>query len=206
MLRLQVAPKPLPSQAAHGSIPGSRPQPRQRAGTPSPGGSRVVRSELPRHAGQTRMRMRSPVVLHSRHGRWAESAPRWRSRGRHGSVGGPTLVRQAALGNPSIGGRRRSTVGRSIRQPRSLRCLDDAGWPSHERRHVPPLAGIRCDSKQSKGFSSLVAVSEVEFESLENEIGLPVPAIVKRPNDPVGDCGRRRHRPPSHPSVRVALE
>ena len=56
----------------------------------------------------------------------------------------------------------------------------------HERLHVPPLAGIRCDSKQSKGFSSLVAVSEVEFESLENEIGLPVPAIVKRPNDPVG--------------------
>jgi hypothetical protein len=60
-------------------------------------------------------------------------------RGRHGSVGTSTLVRSAAPANQSTGGRRRSTVGRSIRRSSPLRCPDGAGWPSCERRNAPPL-------------------------------------------------------------------
>jgi hypothetical protein len=78
MLRLQVAPTPVPSQAAHGSIAGSRPSlDSGGSGTPSPGGCRESSEASFRGMQDRRMRMRNPVVLHSRHGRWAESAPRW---------------------------------------------------------------------------------------------------------------------------------
>jgi hypothetical protein len=52
-----------------------------------------------------------------------------------------------------------------------------------------------------------MAFSEVELESLENKIGLPVPAVVKGSDDPVGamaDVADIAHR--AIPMFELALE